>query len=113
MPASAALKALEVAGQEPSFFLDRHIQGDWGDVGVGDWRVNDDALVDQHLLDVGAGRVEPEDVAAAAQPHVERLDLFVPHALLHAVLRDRWPLDVPCRGERLAQLDLGGNAVDA
>ena len=37
----------------------------WGDVGADDWRVNDDALVDQHLLDVGAGRLEPEDVVFA------------------------------------------------
>ena len=40
----AALKAVEDAGQTPDFFLDRHVQGDWGD--AGDWRANDQALVD-------------------------------------------------------------------
>jgi hypothetical protein len=42
----AALKALEEAGQSPSFFLDRHIQGDWGTVNDEDKQLNDQALVD-------------------------------------------------------------------
>ena len=42
----AALKAIEASGQEPSFFLDRHIQGDWGWVDDFDKRANDQALVD-------------------------------------------------------------------
>jgi hypothetical protein len=25
-----ALQAIETAGQSPAFFLDRHVQGDWG-----------------------------------------------------------------------------------
>ena len=41
-----ALKAIEDAGQTPDFFLDRHVQGDWGEVGTGDGRANDQALVD-------------------------------------------------------------------
>ena len=40
----AALKAIEDAGQTPDFFLDRHVQGDWGEVDVGDSRANDEAL---------------------------------------------------------------------
>ncbi len=42
----SALKALEEAGQSPAFFLDRHVQGDWGLVNEEDKRLNDQALVD-------------------------------------------------------------------
>ena len=42
----AVLKAIEASGQEPSFFLDRHIQGDWGWVDDDDKQANDEALVD-------------------------------------------------------------------
>ena len=41
-----ALKAIQEAGQTPAFFLDRHVQGDWGEVGSFDSRANDQALVD-------------------------------------------------------------------
>ncbi|MEI8376187.1 MAG: hypothetical protein WCJ35_25485 [Planctomycetota bacterium] len=40
----AALKAIEDAGQSPDFFLDRHVQGDWGEVDAFDSRANDEAL---------------------------------------------------------------------
>ncbi len=42
----AALTAIEEAGQTPAFFLDRHFQGDWGEVDDGDKALNDAALVD-------------------------------------------------------------------
>ena len=45
-----ALEALQVAGQEPSFFLDLHAAGNWGSVDAEDWRLNDDALVDGSRL---------------------------------------------------------------
>jgi len=45
-----ALQALEESGQEPGFFLDRHIQGDWGEVCDEDKRLNDQALVDGSRL---------------------------------------------------------------
>ena len=41
-----ALKALEDAGQEASFFLDEHASGNWGSVNAEDWRLNDEALLD-------------------------------------------------------------------
>jgi len=41
-----ALQALEESGQSPGFFLDRHVQGDWGQVNDDDKRANDQALVD-------------------------------------------------------------------
>lgn len=41
----AALKAIEEAGQDPAFFLDKHAGGDWGEVDDGDKRANEDALV--------------------------------------------------------------------
>jgi hypothetical protein len=41
-----ALKALEESGQSPGFFLDRHVHGDWGELGDEDKRLNDQALVD-------------------------------------------------------------------
>ena len=41
-----ALKTIEDAGQSPAEFLDRHRQGDWGEVDGGDWALNDQALED-------------------------------------------------------------------
>jgi hypothetical protein len=47
----AALKVIEEAGQTPGFFLDRHVQGDWGEVDAGDGRANDEAVVSgDHIL---------------------------------------------------------------
>jgi hypothetical protein len=39
-----ALMALEEAGQSPQEFLDRHISGDWGEVGSEDWEENELSL---------------------------------------------------------------------
>jgi hypothetical protein len=36
-----ALRALEKAGQQPAVFLDRHVNGDWGDVPEEDKQEND------------------------------------------------------------------------
>lgn len=41
-----ALQTLEDAGQSPAEFLDRHIRGDWGDVGEEDAEANNLALRD-------------------------------------------------------------------
>ena len=41
-----ALEAISDSGQIPAFFLDRHAQGDWGEVCHEDWQLNDAALVD-------------------------------------------------------------------
>ena len=41
----AALEALERNGQNSAELLDRHINGDWGEVGAEDWKANDEALV--------------------------------------------------------------------
>jgi hypothetical protein len=41
-----ALKAIEEAGQSPADLLDRHRQGDWGEVEGDDWTRQDDALED-------------------------------------------------------------------
>jgi hypothetical protein len=46
----AALAALEESGQSSAFFLDQHIQGDWGDVCDEDKALNDSALVDGSRL---------------------------------------------------------------
>jgi hypothetical protein len=43
----AALEAIEEAGQTPDFFLDKHVQGDWGQVCAEDKRLNDAALLDE------------------------------------------------------------------
>jgi hypothetical protein len=40
------LEALEQSGQSPANFLDRHIHGDWGNVGHEDWQLNVYALKD-------------------------------------------------------------------
>lgn len=39
-----ALEEITRAGQAPSDFLDRHSQGDWGEVDGDDWARNDQAL---------------------------------------------------------------------
>lgn len=41
-----ALEALKAAGQGPGEFLNRHLQGDWGDVCEEDRKLNDEALID-------------------------------------------------------------------
>ena len=40
----AALEAMEASGQEPGFFIARHLAGDWGEVDAEDQRLNDEAL---------------------------------------------------------------------
>ena len=40
-----ALESLADAAQTPDFFLEKHIQGDWGEVCSEDKRLNDEALV--------------------------------------------------------------------
>ncbi len=41
-----ALKAIVAAGQQPNFFLEKHLEGDWGNVCKDDAKANDDALID-------------------------------------------------------------------
>ena len=40
----SALEALTAAGEQPSEFLNRHQQGDWGDLDAEDKRLNDEAV---------------------------------------------------------------------
>jgi hypothetical protein len=40
-----ALRALEESGQSPTFFLEKHVVGDWGEICADDRRANDEALV--------------------------------------------------------------------
>jgi len=44
------LEALEQSGQTAAFFLDKHAQGDWGEVSNGDKKLNDEALVSGERL---------------------------------------------------------------
>ena len=46
----AALEAIAEAGQTPDYFLNRHIQGDWGTVNADDALANDHALIDGSRL---------------------------------------------------------------
>lgn len=39
-----ALDAIEAAGQEPSFFIEKHASADWGSVDADDARANDAAI---------------------------------------------------------------------
>jgi len=41
-----AIEALDASGQTPDFFLDRHRRGDWGELDIEDWALNDQALTD-------------------------------------------------------------------
>jgi hypothetical protein len=45
-----ALEALEESGQTPEFFLAKHQQGDWGEVGEEDKGLNDQSLIDGSRL---------------------------------------------------------------
>jgi hypothetical protein len=45
-----ALAALEEAGQTAAFFIDKHVQGDWGCVSEEDQRANDQSLLDGSRL---------------------------------------------------------------
>ena len=45
-----ALRAMEEAGQSASYFLERHVRGDWGTVDADDARANDEALVQGERL---------------------------------------------------------------
>jgi len=45
-----ALEALARSGRAPDTLLDRHVSGDWGDVGLDDAHANDQALVDGERL---------------------------------------------------------------
>ena len=40
----AALEVIEAAGQQASFFLQKHVGGDYGEVSAGDAQANDDAI---------------------------------------------------------------------
>jgi hypothetical protein len=41
-----ALEVIHRAGQEPLHFLERHAQGDWGEVDAEDWNLNDESVRD-------------------------------------------------------------------
>jgi hypothetical protein len=45
-----ALEALEEADQTVNDFLDRHLQGDWGELSDDDWQANEQALQDNSRL---------------------------------------------------------------
>lgn len=45
-----ALEALSGSGQEPTFFLERHLQGDFGEVDAEDRSLNEQALLDGSRL---------------------------------------------------------------
>ena len=45
-----ALEALEASNQTASVFLDRHVQGDWGDLDDEDRRQNDEAVKDESRI---------------------------------------------------------------
>ncbi len=41
-----ALRALQISGESPKVFLDRHVTGDWGDMDTEDQKANDAAVKD-------------------------------------------------------------------
>lgn len=45
-----AIEVMQESGQTPEFFLQRHVQGDWGEVDSEDWQLNDQALIDGSRL---------------------------------------------------------------
>jgi hypothetical protein len=42
----AALEAIQESNEQPSFYIDRHVRGDWGIVSAPDASLNDTALRD-------------------------------------------------------------------
>ena len=46
-----AIHALQRSGQDPLVFVQRHRQGDWGDVDAGDKALNDEAIAHEGDLD--------------------------------------------------------------
>jgi hypothetical protein len=42
----AAMEAIQRAGQDPLFFLERHARGDWGEVDAEDAQANERAIQD-------------------------------------------------------------------
>lgn len=47
---SGALEALQRAGQDPLFFLERHVQGDWGEIDAEDGKLNDESVRDDSRI---------------------------------------------------------------
>jgi len=45
-----AIDALAQSGQEATFFLRKHLSGDWGEVDAEDWMHNDQSLGDGNRL---------------------------------------------------------------
>lgn len=45
-----AIQAMADSGQEPAFFIQRHVRGDWGECGPEDQQLNDEALKDGSRL---------------------------------------------------------------
>jgi hypothetical protein len=41
-----AIEALAASGMDASFFIDKHLSGDWGEVDADDQKANDQALLD-------------------------------------------------------------------
>lgn len=41
-----AIEALAESGMDASFFIDKHLSGDWGEVDADDQKANDQALLD-------------------------------------------------------------------
>ena len=41
-----AIEAMEESGQTADFFLDQHVQGQWGQVDEEDWEANNRSLMD-------------------------------------------------------------------
>ena len=46
MATPGALDLLRESGEAPAVFLNRHVQGDWGEVCQEDCQLNDQALID-------------------------------------------------------------------
>ena len=93
-----ALKALEESGQSPAFFLEKHVQGDWGTLGDEDKQANDQALVDGSRILSAYRTLKGERIwiiteAADDTGHASRHDRF-------EAIRVLTPMAKPCRNSR-------------
>jgi len=57
-----ALEAIERAGQEPGFFLSKHVQGDWGTMCADDKQLNEDALSNGDRIHSAYKTLKGEDI---------------------------------------------------
>lgn len=74
-----ALKAIEEAGQEPSFFLSKHVSGDWGMMGKDDKQLNEEALTDGGKIHSAYRTLKSETIWIITEADRSTTTVLLPH----------------------------------